>query len=298
AQNPFRCDSAGATCSSLIDYVSPNATTLSSIQSLFNVESLASILGANNLPISTPSHRPVASGETIRIRFPCTCTNGTGVSDRTPVYTVVPNDGLYHIAAEIFSGLVTYPEIQAANGIANPQLIYVGQKLWIPLPCSCAEVDGREVVHYGHVVAKGSTVAGIAQQFGTAEDTLLKLNNLSSPQDLLAGAVLDVPLAACNSSVYSSSPDYPLLIPNDTYAFTAGGCVRCACNAASSWNLQCSPSSGSGSCPASIGCPAGRNSTYLGLGNSSISGCDRTTCAYAGYHSRTVLTTLDVESTC
>lgn len=91
-------------------------------------------------------------------------------------------------------GLVTFQEIQAVNNIPDANTIEVGQSLWIPLPCSCDDVDGEKVVHYGHVVAAGSSVEGIAQQYNTSQETLLRLNNLTSPQDLLAGAVLDVPL--------------------------------------------------------------------------------------------------------
>lgn len=94
----------------------------------------------------------------------------------------------------MFAGLVTVQEIQAANNISNPDMIIVGQELRIPLPCSCDDVGGEEVVHYGHIVGPGSTVAGIASDFGTDEQTLLKLNGLASPDDLKAGALLDVPL--------------------------------------------------------------------------------------------------------
>lgn len=189
----LRCASP-ATCNSLVDYVSPNATTLSSIQTLFTLPSLTSILAANNLPLSTlPTYR-IASKQIVKILFPCICTNDTGISNGLPSYTVIPEDGLYHIAAEVFSGLVTVSQIQAANNISNPNLILVGQKLSIPLPCSCDDVDGQKVVHYGHVVPQGSSVEGIAQDFNTSQDTLLRLNNLNSSSVLMAGSILDVPL--------------------------------------------------------------------------------------------------------
>lgn len=107
---------------------------------------------------------------------------------------MVPDDGLYHIAAEVFSGLVVYQDIQAVNNITNPDKIEVGQRLWIPLPCSCDRVDGQEVVHYGHRVADGSSVEGIASQYNISQDTLSKLNNLTNPPTLMAGDVIDVPL--------------------------------------------------------------------------------------------------------
>ncbi|KAL0334514.1 UNVERIFIED_CONTAM: Glycerol-3-phosphate acyltransferase 9 [Sesamum radiatum] len=245
-------------------------------------------------PSLHPTTFPIAASQTIKIPFPCICTNGAGFSNHRPNYTVLPGDTLYHIAAEVFSGLVTYPQIQAVNNISDPNLIEVGQTLWIPLPCSCDDVDGQKVVHYGHVVAPGSTVEGIAQQYNTSQDTLLRLNNLTGPQDLKAGAVLDVPLRACSSMVSNNSVDYPLLVANDTYVFTATNCVRCKCDAAVSWMLQCEASQINSSCPA-IRCEGAEN-FYLGNTTTS-SGCNRTTCEYAGYN-QTILTTAALESTC
>lgn len=291
---PFRCTSPGTECDALVDYVSPNRTTLSAIKTLFQIRNLSSILGANNLHLSTPANTTVAAKQTIKIPFPCICRNHTGVSNRRPNYTVVPEDGLYHIAAEVFAGLVTFQKIQEVNNISNPNLILAGQELWIPLPCSCDDVNGQKVVHYGYMVPGGSSVEGIAQQFNTSQDTLLRLNNLTSPEDLKADAVLDVPLRACSSLISNSSLDYPLLVPNGTYVFTANNCVRCNCDAANNWTLQCEPSLINSSCSA-IRCEGPEN---LYLGKSSPSGCNRTTCAYAGYNRQNILTTIDVQSTC
>ncbi|KAL3539139.1 hypothetical protein ACH5RR_002505 [Cinchona calisaya] len=296
AQQPFKCSSSG-TCDAIVDYKLPNATTLTAVANLFNVQNLRSLLGANNFPLNTLSNQTVQANHTLKIPFRCLCTNGTGISNKLPVYKVVPDDGLYHIAAEVFSGLVTYQEIQAVNNISNPNLIEVGQELWIPLPCSCDEVEGQRVVHYGLLVAAGSTVEGIAEQYNTTQDTLLRLNGLANPKDLLAGAIIDVPLRACASSVSNNSLDYPLLVPNGTYIVTATNCVRCNCDAANNWTLQCEPtqikSSVWPSCP-SKQCQ-GTQSLYLG--NSTSSSCNRTTCAYAGYTNQTILTTTAL-STC
>ncbi|CAI9769770.1 unnamed protein product [Fraxinus pennsylvanica] len=292
---PFRCTSPGTKCDGLVDYVSPNRTTLSAIKTLFQIKNLRSILGANNLPLSTLANTTVAAKQTIKIPFPCICRNHTGISNRRPIYTVVLGDGLDHIATDVFARLVTFPQIQEVNNISNPNVISVGQKLWIPLPCSCDDVDGQKVVHYGYKVPGGSTVEGIAEQFNTSQDTLLRLNNLTSPKDLMADAVLDVPLRACSSSLISnSSLDYPLLVPNGTYVFTANNCVRCNCDAANNWMLQCEPSLINSSC-SPIRCE-GQENFYLG--NSSSSGCNRTTCAYAGYNHQNILTAIDVQSTC
>ncbi|KAL9244814.1 hypothetical protein vseg_018539 [Gypsophila vaccaria] len=294
AQPPpsFTCRTT-STCKSLIGYISPNTTTLSHIQALFQVKTLRTLLGVNSLPPTTPPNFTVAANSTVKVPFPCRCFNGTGLSNKVPKYKVVKNDGLSHIAAQVFSGLVTYQQIQAANGIKDANLIIIGQELWIPLPCSCDDVDGEKVVHYGHVVAKGSSVDGIASEFGTTSQTLMNVNGIKDPKGLIAGQVLDVPLRACNSSVMPGSFDYPLLVPNGTYVDTAHNCVMCKCDASKSLTLECQPSGLKAvdwpTCPA-MKCPA----SNMTLGSSTDpNNCSSSTCAYAGFtKNQTILTTM------
>ncbi|CAH9106911.1 unnamed protein product [Cuscuta epithymum] len=301
----FKCNRRGATCDAIVDYISPNATTLSAVKSLFNIKNLRSILGANSLPLNTPGSQTLPANRTLKIPFTCSCANGTGrSSNRLPSYTVAPGDGLYHIAAEVFGNLVTFGEIQAANNIPNSNLIVPGQKLWIPLPCSCDDVEGEKVVHYGHVVEAGSSVEAIAGQYNVSQDSLLKLNGLSSPKDLIAGAILDVPLPTCRSAISNASLDYPLLVPNGSVVFTAGNCVSCKCDApaataVNNWNLECQPtqlkSSVWSKCP-STSCQFGGSVN----GGSSCAGGGNTTsgaCTYAGYTNQTILTA-SLDSTC
>ena len=191
----FRC-TAFAICQGMIGYVSPNTTSLYSIIELLGLEEVYSLLAANSWP-TEDTDRSIPAGSTVRVPFPCFCSNGTGISNRTPVYTVKKGDpGLDYIARTIFGEFVTYQEIAAVNKISDPNLIWIGQKLWIPLPCSCDDVDAAMVVHYGHVVANGSSVSQIAGEFETTEATLMGLNNetLSDPNNLQAGQILDVPI--------------------------------------------------------------------------------------------------------
>lgn len=253
----FTCNST-TLCQSLIDYITPNTTTLASIQTLFGVRNHRTLLGANNLDPSTSPNTTVSQSKRLRIPFPCSCSAGVGRSRGRPIYTVQPEDDLSHIANDVFGRLVTYQQIADANNITNVNLIQLGQKLYIPLPCSCDEVDGLKVVHYGHMVEPGTSLKIIADTYGTTEATLLKLNGITEAADLLANAVLDVPLkrmyinfllkihilynrlsirasfifAACSTSISSDSLDSNLLVPNGTYVYTANNCVKCKCDAA------------------------------------------------------------------
>ncbi|XP_059433789.1 lysM domain-containing GPI-anchored protein 2-like [Corylus avellana] len=298
---PFKCSKAGSTCTALIDYMSPNKTTLSVIQNLFQVKKFRNLLGINNFS-STSENQTINAQQKIRIPFTCACSNGTGHSNGSPVYTVVGGDVLYHIAAEVFSGLVTYQEIAAANKLPDANKIEVGQKLWIPLPCSCDDVDGSKVVHYGRLVDSESTVESIAEQYGTTSSTLLSLNQMTNVSDLKAGQVLDVPLKACTSNISSTSLDYPLLVARDTYIYTARNCIKCTCDPANNYtSLQCEasglkPLSNWTACPA-MQCEGAGNNQYIGNITSS-GGCNQTTCAYTGYDSQTIFASLVTESTC
>ncbi|XWS67635.1 hypothetical protein CRYUN_Cryun04dG0022600 [Craigia yunnanensis] len=290
----FNCSSPSS-CHALVGYITVNNTNVGAIQSLFNVTTFRSLLGANNLPLSTQRNHTIPAKQVIKVPINCVCYNNTGTSNRAPIYTVQAGDGLYHIAAEIFSRLVLFPQIQAANGIPDPNLITPGQRLKIPLPCSCDEVDGDRVVHYAHVVKSGSSLEEIAREFGTDEETLATINGITAENMLKADQPIDVPLKACNSSIRTDSLDFPLLAANGTYVFTANGCVRCSCDASNNWILHCEPSQIKPSkwetCP-SMRCEG------LSLGNSTTSGCNRSTCSYAGFNSSAIFTSLVQDSSC
>ncbi|RZC45708.1 hypothetical protein C5167_038663 [Papaver somniferum] len=188
-------------CISLAGYVSPNATTYSSIASLFGITNLNSLLGANSLPIGTSPSKSVAAKETVKIPFPCSCNNGNGISDKTPIYKVKAGDGLDHIARDIYSLLITYEEIAEANNITDPNKIL------------------RYCEWNAHKVASKETLDMIGKKFGVMEKTLLDLNDLDNAKDLKAESV-------CTSMVNSTSQDYALLVSNgtNTYASMVNEC--------------------------------------------------------------------------
>ncbi|KAJ4802919.1 hypothetical protein LUZ62_015485 [Rhynchospora pubera] len=285
----FTCNAtATATCQSIINFKFANASTYGNISSLFQVP-LASILGANNLPYTTSSTGTVPGNTTVKIPVPCRCTNGVGRSDQIPVYIVQSGDDLDAIARYKFDQFINYTEIGNVNNISDTSLIQIGQKLWIPLPCSCDPVEEKKVMHLAYQVASGNSVAGIAAMYGTTESTLLKLNGISDPKLLQAEQILDVPLQVCESSINDTSLDHGLLLSSGTYAYTANDCVKCSCNLNSSSMLDCSLASNRNRT-----CPAATCSGNLTLGESSGTGCGATTCAYSGY---TNITSLNILTT-
>ncbi|KAL5705191.1 hypothetical protein ACHQM5_023527 [Ranunculus cassubicifolius] len=298
AQAPFKCTTP-TTCEAIIDYIPANATTYSAVKTLFGIKNLRSLFGANSLPLNTSPTQTIPPKQKTKIPFPCICNNGTGISNKRPIYTVKPGDGLDFIARTVYSNLLKYQQIVEVNNIKDPNKIDVGQKFVIPLPCSCDDVDGMKVVHYGFVVPTGSSVDQIATQFETNSATLLRLNDLASPNDLMADSVLDVPLRACNSSINTTSLDYPLLVPNGTYTFTANNCVQCTCQKSNNWILQCDPSPEGVKTPNWPKCPSMQCASGLSLGKTtSSSSCGVSTCSYTGYNNQTILTSVIGGPTC
>ncbi|KAK7399827.1 hypothetical protein VNO78_11020 [Psophocarpus tetragonolobus] len=298
AEAKFKCSSRKtATCRGVVGYSKANSTTLGDIQKLFNVKHILDLVGANNLPSNATSRYEVGPNVTVKVPFPCSCTNNTGLSHRIPLYKIKKGDTLSAIATTTFAGLLTWPQIQLANNIPDANNITAGDTIYIPLPCSCDDVDGKSVVHYAHLVPPLATVEAIAHQFGTTPQILLILNNISDPKSLQAAQILDVPLTACSSSVKNDSLDYPLLVANNTSAYTANGCVKCKCDT-SNLILHCERSllkpTNWSSCP-SMECSS---NVFIGNITSSTGSCNRTICAYTGYTFRNISAELVTENTC
>jgi len=131
-------------------------------------------------------------------------------------YTVAPGDTLSAIAGRFG---VTVPALAAANHIANPNLIYVGQTLVIPgtvepggnpLPPSPPSPPPSAA---SYVVRPGDTLFRIAVSHGVTIAALVQVNNLSNPNLLYVGQVLLLPGAAAPPDPPGSTPPQPAPTP-------------------------------------------------------------------------------------
>lgn len=95
-------------------------------------------------------------------------------------YTVVPGDTLYSVTRAYNS---TINNTRKFNNIPNPDLIYVGQKIVIPL-------SPPEAIIY--IVREGDTLYKIARAYGTFVTNLIKYNYLSYPYTIYPGQQLVV----------------------------------------------------------------------------------------------------------
>jgi LysM repeat protein len=101
-------------------------------------------------------------------------------------YTVEAGDTLAEIAQR--EG-IALSDLVAANDIANPDLIMIGQVLVIPSQAGIAPAAL-------HIVQPGETLAGIASQYGTTAAALAAANNLANPNLILIGTELVLPGSA------------------------------------------------------------------------------------------------------
>ena len=107
----------------------------------------------------------------------------TAPLDHGDWYTVQPGDTLSQIAVRYGT---TVSALMAANGLANANHIYTGQKLKIP------SGGGGNCVAY-HTVTYGQTLSGIAVWYGISAHSLAHANDITNYNHIYTGQSLCVP---------------------------------------------------------------------------------------------------------
>jgi N-acetylmuramoyl-L-alanine amidase len=103
------------------------------------------------------------------------------------VIVVQAGDTLSEIAVE--QG-VTVAQLVALNGIRNPGLIYVGQRLRVQASAPAAPAAPVSLIH---VVASGENLTVIAHRYGTSIAAIVTANAISNPSFLRVGQRLTIP---------------------------------------------------------------------------------------------------------
>jgi LysM repeat protein len=125
------------------------------------------------VPTSTPVPTP----------SPTAAPTATVSGEKTHV--VQPGENLFRIA--LHYGL-SYNALAAANGIINPDLIYVGQRLTIP-----AEAPAEPAGERTHVVQPGENLFRIALEYGTTVEAIAVANGISNVHLIYSGQRLRIP---------------------------------------------------------------------------------------------------------
>lgn len=96
-------------------------------------------------------------------------------------YRVQAGDSLSGIGAQFGASV---EELANVNGIGNPDVIYAGQVIRVP-------VGGT--THDQYRIQTGDTLGGIAARYGVTVDALAAMNGITNPDFIRAGSFLDIP---------------------------------------------------------------------------------------------------------
>jgi len=103
------------------------------------------------------------------------------------VHVVKRGETLFSIARHYGVGVEA---IRAANNIADPSRIYVGQRLVIPV-AGVAELPAAAGAT--HVVQRGENLYRIARRYGTTVQALAQINTIYNPGHIVTGQKLVIP---------------------------------------------------------------------------------------------------------
>ena len=112
--------------------------------------------------------------------------SGSGGSGNGATYTVQSGDTLSGIAQRFG---IDYMSITAANGIADPNVIYAGQVLSVPTSGSSSSGNNGG----SYTVVSGDTLSGIGAKLGVDWTAIATANGISSPYTIYPGQVLSIP---------------------------------------------------------------------------------------------------------
>ena len=137
---------------------------------------------------------------------------GSRQAGSTRVHIVSPGSTLSHVALRYG---VSVSAIVAANRIANPSLIFSGQRLVIPRASAPRQTGSRSAGGGGsarqaapvvHVVSRGSTLWHIAQRYGVSVSAIAAANRIANPSQIFTGQRLVIPRASGPTARAASRP--------------------------------------------------------------------------------------------
>ncbi|HLE30858.1 MAG TPA: LysM peptidoglycan-binding domain-containing protein [Anaerolineales bacterium] len=219
-------------------YIVQPGDNLFRISLKFNV-SVSALMAANG--ITNPNL--IFVGQRLVIPSPGTVvtppatTTSPPPSGSTTTYVVQRGDTLYLISLRFN---VSISALMAANGITNPNLIFVGQRLTIPgagapptatpppgaTPAPTTPPSGSTV----YIVQPGDVLWRIALKFGVSASAIIAANGLTNPNLLFVGQrlIIPVPGAAPTPAPTQGGTPAPTTVPppSGSGGFELGGQVN------------------------------------------------------------------------
>ncbi len=112
-------------------------------------------------------------------------------------YVVQPGDTLWAIARRFNT---TVQALVEANGIEDPDLIVVGQRLAIPTgeepPPTPEPTPPPAEEYFEYIVRPGDTLWGLSRRFDTTVQKLVEINDIEDPSLIVVGQTLLIPRGA------------------------------------------------------------------------------------------------------
>ena len=173
--------SSNSSSSNPTTYTVQSGDTLSGIAQKFGV-TVQELCDWNN--ISNPNY--IYVGEVLRVsgNTGSTSSTSTSTSSNAQTYTVQSGDTLSGIAAKFG---VTVQDLCNWNNISDPNKIYVGEVLRVSGNTSSTTTNRQT-----YTVQSGDTLSGIAAEYGVTVQDLCNWNNISDPNKIYVGEVLQV----------------------------------------------------------------------------------------------------------
>lgn len=134
-------------------------------------------------PTSVPTTAPTTAPTAVPTAVPTTVPTEAVSGEQSHV--VQPGENLFRIA--LHYGM-TYQALAAANGIVNPDFIYVGQRLTISAEAPAAPTGGRI-----HVVQPGENLFRIGLKYGVTVAAIATANGISDVNFIYPGQRLRIP---------------------------------------------------------------------------------------------------------
>lgn len=187
-------------------------TTVNTLAQLNNIQNVNRIYVGQQLRVrqtatsSTPASSAVASQQPTQ-----SSSNSQAATAET--YTVKSGDTLSGIASQFNT---TYTALAQINQLSNPNKIYVGQVLKLKAsqaatPSSSNTTSTSQqtsTTAKTYTVKSGDTLSGIASQFNTTYTALAQINQLSNPNQIYVGQVLQLQANSSNSNKTSTSQSH------------------------------------------------------------------------------------------
>lgn len=115
--------------------------------------------------------------------------NGEATDITEIIYTIKRGDTLSQIALRYGT---TVSRLASINNISNPNLIYTGNTLKIPISAGGNVGDEHDTGHCIYTIKWGDTLTSIARKYNTTVQELAQLNQIADPNLIYAGDKLRI----------------------------------------------------------------------------------------------------------